>query len=125
MTPIEILKAAKASIAADPTFNLNHFCQCIAPHICRAAGDTVVNETAIFNNGEEEFVAIRGYKLLGAPKLKGFPRLFHGALTGDHKSEAYRRLDRALDYYFITQSHQIPEPVVIPEPEQEPILALI
>lgn len=98
MTPIQLLTAAKQSIANDPNFDLNDFCHCVAPHVCKVAGDSVWGEYARVGGGFEH-VANRAWVLLGQPANLGL-NLFAGVVgpgTGHHHFTAMKRLDWAID----------------------------
>lgn len=113
MTPIELLQAAKRSVAAAIHFDLNSYCHCIAPHVCRAAGDTVVGEYV-----GDQHVAYRAWTLLGfhldtnGKPVRPIPlSLFSGYLgIQDDRSVAYKRLDLAIEYLAAHSPAHTPEP---------------
>lgn len=117
MTPIEILQLAKTNIAADPLFDLNDFCHCVAPHVCRAAGDTEFNDNEeVIVNGQPMHVAARAFQLLGTPRI---PLLFscsHGG-CGTERQEAERRLDLAIDWFVKNAPTPAPQPIEVVEQE--------
>lgn len=114
MTPIEILQAAKRSVAAAAYFDLGDFCYCLAPHVCRAAGDTVYNSRAILPDGSLEHVSTRAYTLLFPNVEDRMPLLFIGGMTLDHKREAFCRIDNAIEWIGHNTSPAATTPVSIP-----------
>lgn len=122
MTRIELLNAAKRSVAEAAYFDLDDACWCLAPHVCRAAGDTVVGRGVVTVNGMPVSVIDRAWSHLFTPEeqveIEEVCALFHSSNNNSyptHKLEAHARIDRVIEW--LGRNAPKPEPVAVNEEE--------